>query len=131
MNTIVHNHLVKGLAWLIEKPFKYFISININPYIIFAFFVLFIFLFYFIIFYQGQISKFIYNFKNMTIRQRRNWFIFLFGGILIAFILFYNSLNLFYDSSTVGKYRSHFIDNLEFSLGGSMTSFLEKVNILK
>lgn len=131
MNTIVHNYIVQGLAWLIEKPFKYFISININPYIIFVFFILFIFLFYFIIFYQGQIFKFFDDYKKMTIKQRRSLFIFLFGGILIAFIMFYHSLNLFYDSAAIGKYHPHFIDNLEFSLGDSMMSFLEKVNIIK
>lgn len=57
--------------------------------------------------------------------------IFIFGGILVALILFYESLNLFYDSENLSKYRSLFIDNISKNIVDYLIMLLNNAGVVR
>ncbi len=134
MQTLL-NIFHRVIAEFLEPSFSYLIKSGLNPYFIFLLLVIFIFGLYFlyfgIFFCRGNFSLVLKAFKKMPRKNKRNWFIFLFGGILIAFILFYQMLDLFYKSEDVVKYHSSIVDNSLISFGDKMVLFLEKIGIVK
>ena len=130
MQTIL-NIINRGIAKLLTGPFLYLVEKGVNPYIIFILFIIIIFVLYFALLYKGNFGLFRKSFRKMPLKNKINWFIFLFGGILIAFILFYQMLDLFYSSTDVNRYHSSFIDTASASFGEKMMVFLEKTGIAK
>ena len=130
MQTInnIYNRQIDGI---LTNPFGSLLSGGLNPYIIFIFLVIIVFLICFIVLYQGSLKLLIENFKEMTPAKKRTWFIFLFGGIFVALMLFYESLDIFYGQNDVGKYHLAFIDNNLSNMVAGITSFLEKIGIIK
>lgn len=120
-----------GIAGFLMKPFLYLIKTGLNPYIIFILLIIVLFLSYFLVFYRGNVSILREGFKKMPLKKKRVWFIFLFGGIFVALVLFYESLYLFYDSSDLIKYHSSFVDNVLSNVVGGIISFFEKIGIIK
>lgn len=127
INNIFNNQIGRTLT----KPFNFLISSGVNPYIIFILLVIIVFLLYFLIFYGGNLKLFKKSFNKMTPAKRRVWFIFLFCGIFIALVFFYESLDLFYGQNGVEKYHSSFIDNNLSNFVSMITSFLERAGIIK
>lgn len=113
------------------KFFLYFVNTGINPYFIFIFFIIIIFLLYILLFYRGNLYLLKKDFKKMSPTNKRNWLIFLFVGIFMAFTAFYQTLDLVYSPSDVTQYHVVWIDDTVASFGDRMVSFLEKKGILK
>jgi hypothetical protein len=128
---IIHNIIGES----IEPAFLYLVRSGINPYFIFILFVIFILALYYLwvslLVYRGDFTLIVKGMKRMSKKNKRNWFIFLFGGVIIAFIMFYQMIGLFYEPAEAARYHFAFIDNATASFGYKMVSFLEKIGIIK
>ncbi|MDD2681071.1 MAG: hypothetical protein PHE20_03160 [Patescibacteria group bacterium] len=120
---------------LISPIFSHIIEIGVNPYIVFVLLVLVIFSLYFLLFsllaYRGNFNLLKKDFKKMPLKNKRDWFIFLFVGVLMAFIMFYQMLDSFYSPADIVRYRVSSIDKAVASFGDKMVLFLEKIGILR
>lgn len=129
------NIIYNNIPDFIEPIFLHSIKIGVNPYIVFILLVLVIFLLNFLFFgflgYRGNFRLLQKDFKNMPIKNKRNWFIFLFVGIFMAFIMFYQILELLYSPADIVSYRVPSIDKAVASFGDKMVLFLEKIGILR
>jgi len=127
----INNIYNRQIGDILTKPFDFLVSSGLNPYIIFVFLVIIVFLLYFIILYGGNLKLFIEHFNKMAPVKKRVWLTFLFGGIFIALILFYESLYLFYGQNDVKKYHLTFIDNNLSNFVSMITLFLERIGIIR
>jgi len=130
MQTIIRTVLA-GLAILIIQPFLFLIKAGFNPYVIFTLLLIFLFLLYFLFFYKGNLKLLQKDFEKLPPKNKREVVIFIFGGIFIALILFYESLGIFYGLEDLNKYHSLFIDNLSTNIVNYLIMLLSNVGIVK
>lgn len=109
--------------WLTEGVAVYLFKTGFNPYLLFTILVIVIFTIYFLILYKGKFALLVKDFQELSPRQKRDLYIFIIGGLLMALIVLYGALG--------PKYHSSYIDVRSTSFGESLLSFLENIGLVK